>query len=1083
MLGSEAPASKIAKAISSIQGQKHLSGNTTLLGLSDANIAAFRASGEFDEQWYRAEYPDVVKSGIDAATHYLWIGQRLGRSPRPHTQGATLELPAKIFDRPVYYRLDRNASISANEDWLIFVAYSADGSLSECQRYQLDCFAQVGYQIVLVINTDNIVDMVSPNFDLAKILIIRENIGFDFGAWRHAVEIIGGLGRARSVSFANDSMLPIKNGKHAINIMREMINNTDSDVVFLTKNHEVRPHCQSYFFSVSRSAISRGILQLIISIPLYNDKDRLIHEVEVHLSDRMSAIDFTVVTLFEIAVEENPTIHHWERLLEQGFPFIKVQLVTAGVLAIDDERLATHLGSSIHAALHDHCAIRGSLPGRRLPTNAMGPRAALPISGLFNEYGAQQATNPAPTLWPTIRVPLMGPICEPSCMPKVLAIIHGFYTDLLAEILDEIVALGLDMRVLVTTDTEEKISMANSLLVERSLRGAAVISQNRGRDVAPFLIEGGKHLEDAEIILHLHTKKSPHDSVYAGWGEFLRKNLIGTREIVLSIIKIMSNSSVGLVYSDHFPAVNGLRNWGFDWDHAHQLLSRIGCLIEADTPLEFPTSTMFWARREAIAPLFDLGLSYEDFEPEAGQIDGTLAHAIERSLLYVAEHAGFGHVKVTALDSPTDPAAPLVHLRADSVEYALDRPMPQLDGGLTLRSDFYNSVPEIYPVGIARSRSRRLRLNAILPTMKPEKIYGGITTALAVIRRIIDQIGDECDLRVLVTSDSVDHSSVEALAARLDRSFTQAGPSDDVAGNTIVGIAQTQNEPISLRPGEMYIATAWWTADLGFRLIDKQRKLFEANPLMVYIIQDFEPGFYNWSNHYALADATYRRSDQTIAILNSEELAGYMQSRYRFFEQQYISYELHPVLEKLIVPTRPERLILAYGRPTVNRNCFELLVEGLRVWQGRNPRVNAGFELVFAGEPFDQSRLHGLENARTVGKMTIEEYASMLNRACAGVSLMVSPHPSYPPLEMASAGCMTITNAYEGKDLSQRSDLIVSLSSLTPAAVADALDTAVARVDFSLPKRVGGISGLDIAMNQADYAKVASLMLTRAMAT
>lgn len=47
--------------------------------LSEADVAAFRATGTFDEQWYLNEYPDVSRSGIEPARHYLWLGRRLGR--------------------------------------------------------------------------------------------------------------------------------------------------------------------------------------------------------------------------------------------------------------------------------------------------------------------------------------------------------------------------------------------------------------------------------------------------------------------------------------------------------------------------------------------------------------------------------------------------------------------------------------------------------------------------------------------------------------------------------------------------------------------------------------------------------------------------------------------------------------------------------------------------------------------------------------------------------------------------------------------------------------------------------------------
>jgi predicted HAD superfamily hydrolase len=39
---------------------------------------------------------------------------------------------------------------------------------------------------------------------------------------------------------------------------------------------------------------------------------------------------------------------------------------------------------------------------------------------------------------------------------------------------------------------------------------------------------------------------------------------------------------------------------------------------------------MFWARRQALAPLFNAGITLDDFPVEAGQTDGTLAHCMER---------------------------------------------------------------------------------------------------------------------------------------------------------------------------------------------------------------------------------------------------------------------------------------------------------------------------------------------------------------------------------------------------------------------------------------------------------------------
>jgi len=68
---------------------------------------------------------------------------------------------------------------------------------------------------------------------------------------------------------------------------------------------------------------------------------------------------------------------------------------------------------------------------------------------------------------------------------------------------------------------------------------------------------------------------------------------------------------------------------------------------------------------------------------------------------------------------------------------------------------------------------------------------------------------------------------------------------------------------------------------------------------------------------------------------------------------------------------------------------------------------------------------------------------------------MVSPHPSYPPLEMAEAGIVTITNSCFGKDLGRAANNIISLERVTEDAIADAIATAILRANVS-PETVDG---------------------------
>jgi hypothetical protein len=101
------------------------------------------------------------------------------------------------------------------------------------------------------------------------------------------------------------------------------------------------------------------------------------------------------------------------------------------------------------------------------------------------------------------------------------------------------------------------------------------------------------------------------------------------------------------------------------------------------------------------------------------------------------------------------------------------------------------------------------------------------------------------------------------------------------------------------------------------------------------------------------------------------------------------------------------------------------------------------WNIVCLGEMFEESRVFPVKNVVVKGKVSLQEYADYLSRASIGISLMISPHPSYPPLEMAEAGLTTITNCFGVKDLGCRFEGIVSLGYLDIDALASAIRSAI----------------------------------------
>ncbi|MEG4027114.1 MULTISPECIES: rhamnosyltransferase WsaF family glycosyltransferase [unclassified Microcoleus] len=1031
---------------------------------------SFDPSPIFSSSSYLNHNQDVASVGLNPLWHYLSSGQQEDRSIKEH-------------DDIIPYRIESTCEINSDDDVLIYVAFCPSGKLSYLQIDTVNSFVNQGYKVIVVVNSGHYSLCVHPGITKASACITRENIGYDFGAWRLACRIFLSLNKAHSITFANDSIVLLDDCKNS-ELLRLGINDSSANVVCLTQNTENINHLQKYFFTLKSTAIKKGALSVLINKDYYLLKNQVIGMIELDLWNKLSALGLKISEVFahQKSVDErkNPTIHYWKELCDQGFPFLKLQLFTSGLYKLEDPEFMAVLKPSQIELIKEHLNERNEAityyhhPDLELNSP---PQSALQTPARFGDIGQLQAYNPPSSHIPSVEVPLYGidniKLSELSKVP-ILAVIHCFYVDIAAQILERISTVSsiLQLQVVCTTDTSEKSTELNRLLAKYQLDGFVVITQNRGRDVAPLLIEGAKYIKDAKFILHLHTKKSPHHSKMSNWGDFLFDNLIGSKDIILSNLLLLSQGTVGLVYSEHFSEVKDLRNWGFDFNHAKEILQCLGVNLSSDMLLEFPSSTMFWARIEAIQPLFDLNLNYGDFEEESGQIDGTLAHAIERSLLYVVEHQGFNGIKVLYKFSQQKIACWKLH--ADELDYGLSqlRPVKLLGSS---GSPSPNANAETYPVNITVSPCQRPRFNLLIPTMQPEHIYGGVSTAIKVGGELFRQLGNSVDLRLIVTSNRVDQESILEACYRLDFQFFSSRPNEDISSPTIVPFYHYRHVPLSIRSSDVFLATAWWTADLGFRLRRQQVEAFGSPQMpLIYLIQDYEPGFYTWSRRSVMARATYEE-ENVIALINSEELANFLTKQYSFRSAYHYPYILNETLASKLNPTQKEPMILIYGRPSVERNLFPIILEGLQMWQADNPAKNTIFKLIFAGEDFDEKLIVYLENASIVGKLSLEDYSETLNKTAIGISLMESPHPSYPPLEMASAGCVTITNGYYNKNLALRSPNILSIRPPTPLHLKSALDQATKIIDLNEITPLGNIGTIPTTVPVVNYLEIANI--------
>ncbi|MBR4903448.1 MAG: hypothetical protein IKZ53_02170 [Selenomonadaceae bacterium] len=231
---------------------------------------------------------------------------------------------------------------------------------------------------------------------------------------------------------------------------------------------------------------------------------------------------------------------------------------------------------------------------------------------------------------------------------KVAAVVHIFYPELATEMKNLLMNIPCAVDVYIsTTSNEKKIAIEKAFSDFNKGRVVVKVFPNRGRDVAPAFIGFKNIYKDYDACLHIHSKKSPHaGDLLSGWRDHLYKNLLGNPEIVSSILQILANERVGAVFPQYFNPIRVFINWGANYLNTKNLLHKLGIEIDNQNLIEFPAGSMFWFKPEALAPLLESNLTFEDFPEELGQVDGTIAHAIERAFLFIVESRGFIWVKV-----------------------------------------------------------------------------------------------------------------------------------------------------------------------------------------------------------------------------------------------------------------------------------------------------------------------------------------------------------------------------------------------------------------------------------------------------
>ena len=518
---------------------------------------------------------------------------------------------------------------------LLYVHFNKYNRVSSHVYYQLTQMQPLFSKVVFISNSQvserdyqNLVDL-----HLIDNFIQRENVGFDFAAWRDGMTHVGfdDITTYDVVTIMNDTCFgPLWDIKdYYLNYEA----NDQVDFWGLTNNRRTKKshqtqgfpeHIQSYFITFKKPVIaSSAFRNFWENVKNYTDVQEVINDYETKVTTTFLAAGFRYQTVFDTVNEDTTGMLHPDfsyynptAILNHKVPFIKVKAID------NNQHIAPYLLEEI------------------------AKKSDYPVDLIVSHMSEIN--------FPDFKYLLARKYIQTTALTslsnkKIGVHLHVFYVDLLEDFLKAFENFHFAYDLFITTDNDTKKLEIEAILNQNHKNAHIFVTGNIGRDVLPML-KLKKYLSTYDYIGHFHTKKSKEADFWAGesWRNELIDMLIKPADNILANFE---NDKLGLVISD-IPTFFRYNKIVDAWNE-HLIAPEMNDLwykMKMTKPIDFNTfhtfvmsyGTFIWFKYDALKPLFDLDLTDKDV-PIEPLPQNSILHAIERLIVYVAwnEHYDF----------------------------------------------------------------------------------------------------------------------------------------------------------------------------------------------------------------------------------------------------------------------------------------------------------------------------------------------------------------------------------------------------------------------------------------------------------
>jgi hypothetical protein len=303
------------------------------------------------------------------------------------------------------------------------------------------------------------------------------------------------------------------------------------------------------------------------------------------------------------------------------------------------------------------------------------------------------------------------------------------------------------------------------------------------------------------------------------------------------------------------------------------------------------------------------------------------------------------------------------------------------------------------------------RVNLVTDSISSGSLFGGVGTAIILAALLAETRGAR--LRIVTRTERPQPDNVGHV---LDAYGIHVA--DEVE---FVFAPENQPHGIDIFENELFITTSWWTTTATMASIPHES--------ILYLLQEDERMFYPFGDDRLRCEQILAKTGIQF-VVNTRLLFDHLvetglsniASNAIWFEPAFPREIFYPRNSE----TLNKRTLIFYARPHNPRNLFYLGIEVIEAAIKQGIIDLDEWDIVLMGKNIPGIEFAECHTPNVFENLSWLEYADLIGTVDLGLSLMYTPHPSYPPLDLAASGAVVVTNRFGNKcDLSQYSNNII----------------------------------------------------------